>query len=39
MNSIGPRIAFFVPTGAEEFDEAAASFLKRKKIEELKNRR
>ena len=39
MNDTGPKMAFFVPTDAEEFDEATASFLKQKKIEELKNRR
>lgn len=39
MNGTGPKVAFFVPTDAEEFDEATASFLKQKRIEELKNRR
>lgn len=39
MNDTGPKMAFFVPTDAEEFDEATASFLKQKRIEELKLRR
>ena len=31
MNDTGPRMAFFVPADAEEFDEATVSFLEQKK--------
>ena len=38
MNDTGPRSAFFVPTDAEEFDEATVSFLEQKKAEEAKKK-
>ena len=38
MNDTGPRMAFFVPTDAEEFDEATVSFLEQKKAEEAKKK-
>lgn len=37
-NDTGPRSAFFIPTDAEEFDEATISFLEQKKAEEAKKK-
>ena len=38
MNDTGPRMAFFVPADAEEFDGATVSFLEQKKAEEAKKK-